>query len=190
MILYNIILYIIYYIYIIYVLYVLYYVIILQYHMFIFVFIYLYIYIYKGSGQWQFIHLSEPSKHKFREEITSQDNVISSLNLFQNGPLFQASNLESPRPVWDALFEPQTGNLLPESEESAEAATELEYGGVITPRATYHLSMENYYGSWRFPSSEALCLEARRGLLCTEPLCPLCTEPSETVNTMYRALRH
>ena len=86
--------------------------------MFIFVFIYIYLSIYKGSGQWQFIHLSEPSKHKFREEITSQDNVISSLNLFQNGPLFQASNLESPRPVWDAFFEPQTGNLLPESEES------------------------------------------------------------------------
>ena len=96
-----------------------YYIIILcHYIAILYVYICIYIYIYKGSGQWQFIHLSEPSKHKFREEITSQDNVISSLNLFQNGPLFQASNLESPRPVWDAFFEPQTGNLLPESEES------------------------------------------------------------------------
>ena len=119
MILYNIRLYIVYVL--------LYYVIILLYYMFIFVFIYIYLSIYKGSGQWQFIHLSEPSKHKFREEITSQDNVISSLNLFQNGPLFQASNLESPRPVWDAFFKPQTWNLLPENEESAEAKIELRW---------------------------------------------------------------
>ena len=71
----------------------------------------------------------------------------------QNGSKMAAKMDPKMNPVWDAFFEPQTGNLLPENEESAEAKIELEYGGVITPRATYHLSMENYYGSWRFPSS-------------------------------------
>ena len=32
------------------------------------------------------------------------------------------------------------------------AKIELKHGGVITPRATYNVSVENYYGSWRFPS--------------------------------------
>ena len=47
----------------------------------------------------------------------------------QNGSKMASKMDPKMNPVWDAFFEPQTGNLLPESEESAEAAMEPEPDG-------------------------------------------------------------
>ena len=44
----------------------------------------------------------------------------------QNGSKMASKMDPKMNPVWDAFFEPQTGNLLPEPEESAEATIELK----------------------------------------------------------------
>ena len=54
----------------------------------------------------------------------SQNGLKMDPKWTQNGSKMASKMDPKMNPVWDAFFEPQTGNLLPENEESAEAKTE------------------------------------------------------------------